>query len=282
MFDSPWFWLTAVALLLFLAVTLVGLLAELRRARDEGSRMKEERDRMESDRRSYMSLLETERSERQGRERAARERIDDARREEREVAERKARAEATDARLREERAKTQALRELEQWKAVESERMRIAQQKVEAELRQQLFEEARQRATELFTQRQAELLQLAQDAARIELAEWKAKAEREIRADASKKSSAVLSGKSAEVMAPFLNGFPFNPRDARFLGSPIDYVVFDGLVEGDVRNIIFLELKTASAGLSQRQRLIREAVRAGRFQWLEGRIDEAGQLQLGA
>ena len=32
----------------------------------------------------------------------------------------------------------------------------------------------------------------------------------------------------AEQMAPLLPGFAYLPADARFLGDPIDYVIFDG------------------------------------------------------
>jgi predicted Holliday junction resolvase-like endonuclease len=36
----------------------------------------------------------------------------------------------------------------------------------------------------------------------------------------------------------------FNSRDARFLGSPLDFVVFRRLEEGDeVRRIVFVEVK---------------------------------------
>jgi predicted Holliday junction resolvase-like endonuclease len=32
--------------------------------------------------------------------------------------------------------------------------------------------------------------------------------------------------------------------DIRFLGSPVDLVVFDGLAEGQVRRLIFVEVKS--------------------------------------
>jgi len=35
-------------------------------------------------------------------------------------------------------------------------------------------------------------------------------------------------------------------QDARFLGSPVDLVVFDGLAAGAVRRVVFLEVKTAA------------------------------------
>src|SRR3954465_15306610 len=41
-------------------------------------------------------------------------------------------------------------------------------------------------------------------------------------------SRSTLKGKLAEQMAPVLPGFPYLPADARFLGDPIDYVIFNG------------------------------------------------------
>lgn len=84
-------------------------------------------------------------------------------------------------------------------------------------------------------------------------------------------SRAVTTGKVAEQLAPHLQGFPLNPREARFLGSPVDYVVFDGLESGTVRNVVFVEVKTGGAGLTGREKLVRDAVRERRVEWVEWR-----------
>ena len=55
--------------------------------------------------------------------------------------------------------------------------------------------------------------------------------EREARKRAVARSTAVTRGQAFEHLAPFMDDFGYNPRDARFLGSPIDLVVFDGLSE---------------------------------------------------
>ena len=87
-------------------------------------------------------------------------------------------------------------------------------------------------------------------------------------------TSSVVAGKATEHLAPLLPGFEFDPRDARFLGSPIDFIVFDGMSDGRIEGIVFVEVKTGpSAGLSPRERLVREAVEAGRVRFLEVRVD---------
>ena len=73
---------------------------------------------------------------------------------------------------------------------------------------------------------------------------WKARHTGAIRQDAVARSQAVTVGKVTEQLLPYLPGFRFNPKDARFLGSPVDLVVFDGLDEGELRGVWFLEVKT--------------------------------------
>jgi predicted Holliday junction resolvase-like endonuclease len=108
------------------------------------------------------------------------------------------------------------------------------------------------------------------------------------RKDSLYRSHLTVTGKVQEHLAPL---FPellaeFNPRDARFLGSPVDFVVFDGLDSGEVARVVFVEVKSGRASLSGRERLVRDAVSAGRVEWrlvrLAGEgVESAGQRALG-
>lgn len=101
---------------------------------------------------------------------------------------------------------------------------------------------------------------------------WKARYTQQIRRDAVDRSQAVIAGKVSEQLLPFLPGFTFNPKDVRFLGSPVDFVVFDGLAAGQLDRIVFVEAKTGAAGLTARERQIREVVIARRVEWNEWRV----------
>ena len=101
---------------------------------------------------------------------------------------------------------------------------------------------------------------------------WRAKHAGAIRADAVARSLAVTVGKVSEQLVPYLPGFGYNPKDARFLGSPVDFVVFDGLDAGALRRVVFLEVKTGAAALSTRERQIRDAIESGRISWDELRV----------
>ena len=89
------------------------------------------------------------------------------------------------------------------------------------------------------------------------------------RRDSIDKSRSVVSGKVQEHLAPLFPAFlsQFNPKDARFLGSPLDFIVFDGLDEGEVRRVVFVEIKTGKASLLSRERLCRDAIEAGRVEY---------------
>lgn len=97
------------------------------------------------------------------------------------------------------------------------------------------------------------------------------------REDAVRRSRAVLGGLAAEQAAPYLPGFPADPGDARFLGKPVDFVAFSGASQGEVREILFVEVKSGASNLSRVERSLREAVRAGRVRWAEYRLPGPGE-----
>jgi len=92
------------------------------------------------------------------------------------------------------------------------------------------------------------------------------------RDDAVKRSRAVLVGQIGEQLAPYFPGFPCDPADARFLGKPVDFVVFPGAGEGRPREVVFIEVKTGDARLTAAERAVKEAVLAGRVRWVEYRL----------
>ena len=86
------------------------------------------------------------------------------------------------------------------------------------------------------------------------------------------RSRTVLKGQAAEQLAPLTGDFPYLASDARFLGSPIDYVVFDGLSDEEELEVVFVEVKTGASKLSKREAKLRDAIKAGRVRWEELRL----------
>lgn len=93
------------------------------------------------------------------------------------------------------------------------------------------------------------------------------------RKDAVKRSRAVLNGKLSEQLAPFFPDFPANPTEVRFIGSPIDYIAFNGSSEGSITDISFIEIKTGASALSPVERSLKEAVEKKRIKYIEYRAE---------
>jgi len=84
--------------------------------------------------------------------------------------------------------------------------------------------------------------------------------EKDMRADSVKRSKFVTIGKIAEQFAPYLPGWKYNPNDARFLGSPLDFIVFDGMSDGIINEVVFIEIKTGNAQLSSREQDLQDII----------------------
>jgi len=101
-----------------------------------------------------------------------------------------------------------------------------------------------------------------------------AEQESSIRKDAADRSRYVLKGKIAEHMIPmYKDVFKYDPSDARFLGAPIDYIIFDGysaVKDGNSDEpitVVLADIKTGNATLNRTERRIKDAVENGRVRW---------------
>jgi predicted Holliday junction resolvase-like endonuclease len=91
------------------------------------------------------------------------------------------------------------------------------------------------------------------------------------RKESAKLSRATRDGRAYEQLVPYLPEFEerFDRGDARFIGAPIDFVVFDGLYGAgeDLAEIVFLEVKSGRMSLNARERAVKRAVDEGRVRW---------------
>ncbi len=95
------------------------------------------------------------------------------------------------------------------------------------------------------------------------------------RSNANESSRHTLKGKIGEQMSPLFPEFysKYQPSDARFLGSPIDYIIFKNMSEYDKKtkaedvpiDVVLVEIKSAkNAGLTEKEKAVRIAVEEGR------------------
>ena len=57
-----------------------------------------------------------------------------------------------------------------------------------------------------------------------------------------------------------------------FVGKGCDYIIFDGLSDGNLREIVFLELKSGKARLNQNEAAIKHILDQKRVRFAEYRI----------
>lgn len=96
----------------------------------------------------------------------------------------------------------------------------------------------------------------------------------DIRQEAIKQSRGVLGGQFSEQLAPYLPDFPYSPTEVRFLGKPIDLMVFKGMDNKDIQEVVFVEVKSGQSGLSTHERKLRDVINEGKVFWEEYRIPE--------
>ncbi|MFH1311175.1 MAG: Holliday junction resolvase-like protein [Nanoarchaeota archaeon] len=96
----------------------------------------------------------------------------------------------------------------------------------------------------------------------------------EHRKDAIIKSRAVLGGQFSEQLAPYLPDFEFSPTECKFLGKPVDFIVFKGMDEKKIDEVVFVEVKSANSKLSSQEKNLKETIEKKRVRWEEYRVPE--------
>ncbi len=93
------------------------------------------------------------------------------------------------------------------------------------------------------------------------------------REDAVKRSRASLTGQFSEQISPYFPNFPYSPTEARFIGKPIDFVIFKGADANEIKEVIFLEIKSGNSQLSKQEKNLKETILKGKVKWDEYRVE---------
>lgn len=93
-----------------------------------------------------------------------------------------------------------------------------------------------------------------------------------VRRQATQGSRSAIFGEVYEKILPALPNFPYAPKDMVFIWKWCDYIIFDGLSEGHLREIVFLELKSGNATLNANEKMIRDIVDRKKIRYSEYRI----------
>jgi len=92
------------------------------------------------------------------------------------------------------------------------------------------------------------------------------------RKDAIMKSRAVLGGHFTENLAPYLPDFPYLPTECRFVGKPTDFIVFKGMDDKNIEEVVFVEVKSGGSRLSSQEKNLKETIEKKKVKFEEYRI----------
>lgn len=100
----------------------------------------------------------------------------------------------------------------------------------------------------------------------------------EARKDSIKRQRSILKGQATEHLAPYINS-KYSPKDYKFIGDPIDYIIYDGLSEikskdDTIKSIIFMDIKTGKSQLNRAQKAVRECIQQGNVEFQVYRPDK--------
>ena len=101
---------------------------------------------------------------------------------------------------------------------------------------------------------------------------WKSKIPG-LRKEIANSSRSIIKGQVSEQLAPYLPNFPFRPDECKFLGNPIDFIVFKNLEDGDDCSVHFVEVKSGKSRLNGHERNLKKAIQEKKVYWSEYRVD---------
>ena len=137
-----------------------------------------------------------------------------------------------------------------------------------ANLQQAIGEERARHASDLRAEQVKLETELNSRNAKLEL-EFATNKRKEAQATAARSRTALVA-KIAEHFAPLMSGFPYNFKDVRHVGEVFDFLVYDGIEEGEIRKVVFLEVKTKKSGArvtNPREKMLRKAIEEGRVSY---------------
>ncbi len=77
-----------------------------------------------------------------------------------------------------------------------------------------------------------------------------------------RQSKASILGHVKEQLAPLNAHFPYHIKDLVFIGKGFDYLVLDGLSEGRLKQIVFVEIKSGASMQNRNEKQIQNVVDA--------------------
>lgn len=85
-----------------------------------------------------------------------------------------------------------------------------------------------------------------------------------------RQSKTSTKGIISEQMSPLFPGFPGEASEARFIGKPVDFLIFKGMNEENITEVVFVEVKTGKyPKLNKNEQTLKATIEAKRVRWEE-------------
>ncbi len=93
-----------------------------------------------------------------------------------------------------------------------------------------------------------------------------------LRKEIADKSRSILKGQISEQMAPYLPNFPFKASECKFMGNPVDFIVFKDLEDKRKSAVIFVEVKSGKSTLNNHERNLKNSIENKNVFWYEYQV----------
>lgn len=85
--------------------------------------------------------------------------------------------------------------------------------------------------------------------------------------------------KSVKRIDSIFNPLKLNPDDSKVLFHPVDFIVFNGMKSGQIKNLIFMDKKKHSSADKQIQKSIDKVIESENYEWITLRVEENGNIK---
>lgn len=84
--------------------------------------------------------------------------------------------------------------------------------------------------------------------------------------------------KSVKKIDPIFHPLKLNPDDSKVLFHPVDYIVFNGMKAGQMKNVILMDKKKQASDDKRLQQSIEKVIQKKNYEWITLRVEESGKI----
>lgn len=85
--------------------------------------------------------------------------------------------------------------------------------------------------------------------------------------------------KSVKKIDTIFHPLKLNPDDSKVLFHPVDYIVFNGMKSGQMKNLILMDKKKQSTEDKRVQQSISKVIEKENYEWITLRVEENGSIK---